>query len=375
MPRSLLVAALLASATLAADQSPTWRERFTDPQDGQLDASEHLLQHRGALPLPIVITEPAVGTGGGAALLYFRESIGGAVAQSRARGERLAPPDIGGLMAFKTSNGSQGVGGGYFGTLDGDRVRVLAALAKVDLNLDYYGPDEQPRRFSLSAPLLMAQGLARIGTSDWLVGPRYIYVGTSARFGGDLPPAVAAHELEAHIGRASLVVDYDSRDNIFTPAAGSYVEIDVGVARPGLGSSSSFDSVLARGYSYLPLGRASVLGLRADGKFSSGDVPFYVRPFVSLRGVPALRYQGQHAVVAEAELVHRLNGRWSVLGFGGAGKAYGGRTPFADAKTVVAGGAGFRYLLARQLGLHVGLDLARGPEDTVVYLQVGSAWR
>jgi hypothetical protein len=26
------------------------------------------------------------------------------------------------------------------------------------------------------------------------------------------------------------------------------------------------------------------------------------------------------------------------------------------------------------LGLHVGIDIARGPEDTVVYLQVGSAW-
>jgi hypothetical protein len=47
---------------------------------------------------------------------------------------------------------------------------------------------------------------------------------------------------------------------------------------------------------------------------------------------------------------------------------------FSAAKAVVAGGVGVRYLLARKLGLHVGLDLARGPEDTVVYLQVGSAW-
>ena len=44
-------------------------------------------------------------------------------------------------------------------------------------------------------------------------------------------------------------------------------------------------------------------------------------------------------------------------------------------RTVVAGGVGVRYLLARKLGLHVGLDLARGPEDTAAYLQVGSAWQ
>jgi hypothetical protein len=132
---------------------------------------------------------------------------------------------------------------------------------------------------------------------------------------------------------------------------------------------------MARGYTYLPFGRATVLGLRADGRFSDGDVPFYARPFVTLRGVPALRYQGQNALVGEAELRHALDDRWSVVGFGGGGKAYGGPVKFSDAKTVVAGGVGVRYLLARKLGLHVGLDLARGPEETVVYLQVGSAWQ
>jgi hypothetical protein len=38
-------------------------------------------------------------------------------------------------------------------------------------------------------------------------------------------------------------------------------------------------------------------------------------------------------------------------------------------------GAGFRYLVARRLGIYAGLDLARGPEDTVLYIQAGSAWR
>jgi hypothetical protein len=39
-----------------------------------------------------------------------------------------------------------------------------------------------------------------------------------------------------------------------------------------------------------------------------------------------------------------------------------------------AGGGGFRYLIARRLGLRVGLDVAVGPEDTVLYMGVGSAW-
>ena len=79
-------------------------------------------------------------------------------------------------------------------------------------------------------------------------------------------------------------------------------------------------------------------------------------------------------MVGEGELRWPLDARWSILGFAGAGRAYGDGVAFADAKTVAAGGAGVRYLIARKLGLHVGLDAARGPEDTVVYLQVGSAW-
>jgi hypothetical protein len=37
-------------------------------------------------------------------------------------------------------------------------------------------------------------------------------------------------------------------------------------------------------------------------------------------------------------------------------------------------GGGFRYLMARKLHMHVGIDVARGPEDTAVYLQMGHAW-
>lgn len=366
-------AALLGCFVGVAGAGPLG-DRFVDKDDGAFDASDHLLEHRGALPVPIIISEPAVGYGGGAALLYFRDSLAGARERSQARGERMSPPDIGALAAFKTANGSKAAAVGYFGTLDGDRFRYLGAVAKADLNLDFYGTRGVARRFALDAPVLLAQGLARIGESDWLAGARYIYLGTSARFDLDTPAEVTPPELEARIGRLSLVVDYDSRDNMFTPTRGSYLEADVGIARPGLGGSTSFDSVFLRAFSYLPMGSAFVLGLRGDGKFTQGDVPFFARPFVALRGVPALRYQGRHAVVGEGELRWQFDPRWSILGFAGAGRAYGDGVAFADAKNVVAGGTGVRYLIARKLGLHVGLDVARGPEDTVVYLQVGSAW-
>ena len=38
-------------------------------------------------------------------------------------------------------------------------------------------------------------------------------------------------------------------------------------------------------------------------------------------------------------------------------------------------GLGVRYFVARKLGLHAGIDVARGPEDTHYYLTVGYAWQ
>ena len=62
------------------------------------------------------------------------------------------------------------------------------------------------------------------------------------------------------------------------------------------------------------------------------------------------------------------------MGFGGAGIARSDITQQDREKTVTAGGAGFRYMLARKHGLHMGMDIAFGPDDPIFYVVFGSAW-
>jgi hypothetical protein len=38
-------------------------------------------------------------------------------------------------------------------------------------------------------------------------------------------------------------------------------------------------------------------------------------------------------------------------------------------------GAGFRYLIARKLGVSIGIDVAHSKDQNAFYIQVGSAWR
>jgi hypothetical protein len=87
------------------------------------------------------------------------------------------------------------------------------------------------------------------------------------------------------------------------------------------------------------------------------------------------RYQDYRTAVAEAELRWDFTPRWAAVGFAGMGRAWGRRTSFDNASNVVTHGVGFRYLIARRLGLWVGMDYAHGPEGGVYYIQVGNAWR
>jgi hypothetical protein len=40
----------------------------------------------------------------------------------------------------------------------------------------------------------------------------------------------------------------------------------------------------------------------------------------------------------------------------------------------LAGGLGLRYLIAKALGIRMGFDIAKGPEDWAFYVVFGSSW-
>lgn len=358
----------------AADKKPPLT--FRDPEDGALDMSDFLLHHKGALPVPTVITEPAVGYGFGLGLLFFSESMADAASRAEHDGRGPAPPNITGIGGAYTENGTWAAGLAHFHTWGGDRYRYLGAIAKVNANLEYFGVQNQPRAYQLEGVALVQQFLVRIGDSRWYAGPRYTLFDSTAtfRFGAE-GNELGAFDRSQRIGQGGLVLDYDSRDNIFFPSRGTYAEFELEFARAGFGSTQSFNMYKARGFTWLPVARTLILGLRVDARFSDGDVPFYAQPYVDLRGVQKGRYQDRNALVTEAEIRWNVTPRWSLLAFSGVGKAYGRWNDFSDAATVVSVGGGFRYLIARKLGLAVGIDVAHSRDQNAFYVQVGSAWR
>ena len=358
---------------------------FADPEDGMFDVSHWLAEKKGFFPVPIIITEPAVGYGAGAALVFLHDPLSGRVPdgetfdpQSKDAEGKLIPPSISALFGMYTENDTWMAGGAHLGIWKNDNVRYTGALATGSINIKFYrnilGSD-----IVIDAniePQILYQGLKfRINGSKFFAGVDYLLLNTDSEVGFSITdPSFKKSSRDAAV---ILTLDYDSRNTIFTPTDGINASIDVSLFREAVGSDSNFEKYKAKIYYFTPMTETFVLGLRGDVETISGnpdEIPFYQYPFVYLRGIPMMRYQGESVAVAETELGWNFTTRWSVLGFGGVGRTKD-VGPDDSATTVYSKGLGLRYFIARRFGMHVWFDIAKGPEDTAFYLQFGHAWR
>jgi hypothetical protein len=373
----VLACALMGDRAMASE----WLDGVIDAGDGKIDLSEWLLDRKGFLPVPIVITEPAVGYGGGIGLMFINGTLRDAARKSQ-EGGHVVPPDIYGLAAFATENGTKGVAAGGQWTFLDDRFRYRGGLGDFSVNLDYYGAGGQSPfpiqqiGYNLKGFASFQQGMVRLGDSDTFMGVRWIYLDLATRLDIDADSAgLTSRELARRNSGLGVALEHDSRDNVFTPNAGWVGAAEATFYSQRIGSDNDFKAYRAHVFSYLRLHPDWTLGLRADGRAARGEVPLYMLPYVELRGIPAVRLQDTNVGVLEAEARFDTDPRWALVGFAGTGRAWGTRTNFAGADKAVAGGLGFRYLIARRLGLYVGMDFARSSLDEAFYIQVGSAWR
>jgi len=363
-----------SSSMSAVDAPREGMARFFDPEDGQLDLSYFLENARGFLPIPIVITEPAIGYGGGLAGMFVRP-------RKEAGSEGWARPNLSAVGGFATENGTKGAFAADASRWLEGRLRTTVGGATGKVNLDFYGLGsnsaslDQKVRYSLNFSAAIAQANWQIAPkSPWAVGLRYVYADVDPKLRDDSALAGLPVEPRVKVSAPTAVLEFDTRDNLFTPTEGVYAETSYLASREALGASKNFERFEQIVMGWLPLPNRITLGARANYAWSSDGTPFFLRPFIQLRGVPAMRYQGEKMGSVEVEARWTVSGRWSGVVFGGAGSARTDRDAFDGTQNVGSGGVGVRYALARKFGMDVGLDVAHSSGTTAVYLVVGNAW-
>jgi hemolysin activation/secretion protein len=217
--------------------------------------------------------------------------------------------------------------------------------------------------------------MRRLGESENFVGARWNYLDFDARFDASRPVPPGIGERTIRSSGLGVFFEHDSRDNFFTPSSGWKGFIESVFYSPDWGSDEKYQTYRAHAFAYLPLQKTFVLGGRVDSRAARGDVPFYQLPFIEMRGIPIARYQDENVALVEAELRWNVTPRWALIGFLGTGRTWGTSKEFSDADSASAWGVGFRRLVARRLGMYMGIDIAKGPEETAFYIQAGSAWR
>jgi len=316
------------------------------------------------------ITEPAVGYGLAGAGIYF--------IQKKENPENFRrKSDLAALAGGFTENGTWFAGGAYLGFWNNDKLRYRGIAAYGDINLNYYNPltPDIAKEFNLSSYFFLQQAIVRINESNFFLGGKYQLSNTNVNFKvNEGLPDFIPKDFDLWNSGISLITEFENYNNIFSPTKGTRIHISYDQNLELLGSDRDWGKLNFFSHFYFPVTETWVPGFRVESLLATGDTPFYAKPYVALRGVPALRYQGDLTVLIETEQLININSRWGIVGFTGIGTAFVSVDDLNAEELVWNAGGGFRYLIARLMGLKMGLDVARGPEDWAVYVVFGSSW-
>jgi hypothetical protein len=326
-----------------------------------------------AVPLPIV--DPTLGTGValvGLATFKFDPE------------DRSSPRSTAVLTYARTNNNNEifGVGGQFF--FDEDRFRGDFTAGVAELNLDFYGIGgfifRNPIPFKLEGKIGRLGGAVRV-IPNTFVGVRGFYADTEFSTNSNRPIR-GNLALNVKLRGIGPFVEHDTRDSTWYPESGTQAKLNITRFDDVLlrrNDFNTFDSFVSH---YASLRDNLVLAGNFRAAYAGEGAPFFLFPFVDLRGFPALQFMNKSVVQAEAELRWRPfrfdNTFFSEMGFvafAGGGVATRKLSNWRDAPVAYAGGLGVRYRVSEDDRINVGIDVAWGRDNSsALYFRIGEAF-
>lgn len=162
-----------------------------------------------------------------------------------------------------------------------------------------------------------------------------------------------------------LLLNYDTRDNIFQPTNGVFHQLAYTTFGAMIGSNFTFSEYRIDLRKYLNPWSDHVIVGQAWANFTTGNPPFQHVSLIGgsdlMRGYFEGRYRDRHAMVYQVEYRLPVYRKFGLVFFGSTGQVADRPATFSLQRFRYGGGMGLRYRLNEE-GLNFRLDLAFGDQ-------------
>jgi len=356
---ALLVFPLLCAPSLLAQQS-------------QPDSTE--TKRTGWTGYPFLFYTPETKTGGGGAINYFFREAGSAPS---ARPSTLVPVFV---YTQKQQISSSLICDVYW---EQEKNHLFSTVSYSDWPNQFYGignntPDEE-EDFTQRMVTLDLRYLRQL--------QRGLYAGFQYQFHKSKLTEVEAggrlargNILGTETGTASgvgILVNWDTRDNIFYASSGSYYLLSARVFHDRLSSDFDFTNYQVDLRHFFPISSSHVLAVQGVMNVISGDPPFYMMSLLGgqnlMRGLYEGRYRDKNLIAAQMEYRLPLWRRIGAVAFAGLGEVAPKVDDFELKSFKHTAGFGLRYQLVPAEKLNLRMDFGWGKGSSGFYLALTEA--
>ncbi|MGD8712441.1 MAG: BamA/TamA family outer membrane protein [Thiohalophilus sp.] len=349
---------------------------------GADDRSEEIIEqsHRGGelqkeegkwVPVPIPVSNPTIGTGLQAVLMYLHP-----------RKSPDTPNATSGMAAMYTDTESTFVGGFHDNYFLDDKYRLLVFGGYGVFNLDFYGigggglPNGISLPYEFKGAVAGVKALTRLpGTENWYAGLQYLYMDSTITFKtSSLLPSLPDVTGKVRTAAMGAMVTFDSRDDNYYPQNGQYVEAKLMDFSETWGGDYEYQKFIGFYNIYIPVIENLTFAARTRLESSNGDTPFFNLAYLNMRGFPRGLYQDQHSLSLHGEARYKFHPRWGVIGFYEMGWINDDLSQITSGPRVTSVGAGLRWQVTQDKTMNLGVDAAFSTDDKAIYIQIGEAF-
>ena len=272
----------------------------------------------------------------------------------------------------------------------GNKNHYLVELTYIKFNYLYYGignqtllKDEQKINedrfeFVYSSEHKLLSGLY-VGIEAQLKKEKFYGSAPTAIYNNTYPNA-SAGGLISRIG-ASII--YDTRNTYTYPTSGAYYKAIYSHTLPKNLSDFNFHRIKLETRNFITMQKKHTIGFHSYFESIQGDLPFFELPQMGnqyiMRGYYTGRFRDQNLAASQVEYRLHFTEHWAVAFFGGTGGVFNNNSlSWSTLKPNY--GTGFRYLLDKDSGLHLRLDVGFGekrPGEGIIwnpYFFIGEAF-